>query len=110
MPSVSVSCVRMATSVADPGGATINRARRQSGATLWAERALVGSDGRTTPMSAHGQPPGSEINVDVSERGAREQRSNRRLFMQLQAFGGCVEPKPLVSVLEASRLDAVLYA
>ncbi|MFZ1059379.1 MAG: chlorite dismutase family protein [Candidatus Rokuibacteriota bacterium] len=50
-----------------------------------------------------------EIKVEVQERGAKGQRSDRRLWMQLQAFGGCGDPKPLVRALEASRLEAVLY-
>jgi chlorite dismutase len=29
--------------------------------------------------------------------------------MQLHVFGGCLDPKPLVRALEASRLEAVLY-
>jgi chlorite dismutase len=50
-----------------------------------------------------------EIKIEVQERGAKGQRSDRRLWMQLQAFGGCGDPKPLVRALEASRLEAVLY-
>ena len=52
---------------------------------------------------------GDEIKVDVRERGANQQTSDRRLFMQLQAFGGCTDVKPLVRALEASRIEAVLY-
>src|SRR5205823_1671732 len=37
------------------------------------------------------------------------QVADRRLFMQLHVFGGCTDPKPLVSALEGSRLAAVLY-
>ena len=48
--------------------------------------------------------------VDVRERGANQQVSERRLWMQLQVFGGCADPKPLVSALEAARVEAVLYA
>lgn len=47
--------------------------------------------------------------VDVQERGANQQASDRRLFMQLQAFGACLDPKPLVRALESSRIEAVLY-
>ena len=47
---------------------------------------------------------------DISERGANRQVSDRRLFMQLQAFGGCAEPKALQAALERSQLEAVLYA
>jgi hypothetical protein len=53
--------------------------------------------------------PGDDVKVDVRERGANQQAAERRLFMQLQAFGGCADAKPLVRALEASRLEAVLY-
>jgi hypothetical protein len=58
------------------------------------------------------QPPPvhGKAKLDVRERGANAQTSERRLFMQLQSFGGCVDPKPLVAALERSRLEAVLYA
>jgi Chlorite dismutase len=58
--------------------------------------------------SGHGKPDG--VTVDVAERGANGQTSNRRLFMQLQAFGGSGEPKALAASLERSQIDAVLYA
>jgi Chlorite dismutase len=51
-----------------------------------------------------------DVKVDVHERGAGAQSADHRLFMQLQAFGGCTDPKPLARALEASRLEAVLYA
>ncbi len=47
--------------------------------------------------------------IDVQERGAKGQTSDRRLWMQLQVFGGCPDAKPLVWALEATRLEAVLY-
>jgi chlorite dismutase len=47
--------------------------------------------------------------IDVREHGANEQVSERRLFMQLQAFGGCLDAKPLVRALEAGRVDGALY-
>jgi hypothetical protein len=47
--------------------------------------------------------------IDVREHGANEQVSERRLFMQLQAFGGCLDTKPLVRALEAGRVDGALY-
>lgn len=50
------------------------------------------------------------VKVDVQERGARGQSSSRRLYMQLQVFGGCADPKPLVHALEGGRAEAVLYA
>jgi Chlorite dismutase len=51
-----------------------------------------------------------EVKVDVQERGARGQTSNRRLYMQLQVFGGCADAKPLIRALEAGRGETVLYA
>lgn len=51
-----------------------------------------------------------EGKIDVRERGSNQQASDRRLYVQLQAFGGCLDPKPLAGALEASGLEAVLYA
>ncbi len=48
--------------------------------------------------------------VDVSERGAGGKTSTRRLFVQLHAFTGAPDPKPLAAVLEESGIEAVLYA
>jgi chlorite dismutase len=52
---------------------------------------------------------GDDGTIDVRERGARQQVSERRLWMQLQVFRGCGDPKPLVRALESSRTEAVLY-
>ena len=52
---------------------------------------------------------GEGVSVDVRERGAGQQGLDRRLFVQLQAFGGCLDAKPLVRALEAAALEAVLY-
>ena len=53
---------------------------------------------------------GDETRIDVQERGANQQASSHRLFMQLQVLGGCLDAKPLVRALEASRIEAVLYS
>ena len=50
-----------------------------------------------------------DTRIDVQEHGAGGHVSSRRLYMQLQVVTGCLDPKPLVSALEASRLEAVLY-
>jgi len=50
-----------------------------------------------------------DVTVDVRERGANQQSVDRRLFMQLQAFGGCPDSKPLVHALETGGAEAVLY-
>src|SRR5262249_57542599 len=47
--------------------------------------------------------------IDVQEHGADRQTSERRLFMQLSAFGGCLDAKPLQRALESSRIEATLY-
>ena len=52
---------------------------------------------------------GDEVRIDVRERGANQQTTDRRLFMQLLALGGCADPKPLVRALESAGIEAVLY-
>jgi len=47
---------------------------------------------------------------DLLERGANQQTSTRRLFMQLQVYGGCADPKPLSAALGAAGVESVLYA
>jgi chlorite dismutase len=47
--------------------------------------------------------------IDVRERGANQQLSDRRLYMQLQVLTGATDSKPLVGALETSGLEAVLY-
>ena len=47
--------------------------------------------------------------VDVREKGANQQVSDRRLFVQLQVWTGCLDGKPLVGAMEASRIEGVLY-
>ena len=50
---------------------------------------------------------------DLSEKGGikngQPQRSDERLFMQLLAFGGCSEMRPLADALAASGVSGVLY-
>ena len=50
---------------------------------------------------------------DLSERGGvkngEPQRSDRRLFMQFLAFGGCENTRPLVEAAAAGRFSGVLY-
>jgi len=50
-----------------------------------------------------------EIKADVRERGANQQFSERRLWMQLHVYGGCADTKPVVRALEAGRVEAALY-
>jgi Chlorite dismutase len=58
--------------------------------------------------AAPGMP--GEARADVAEHGANQQTSDRRLFMQLQAFGGVHDAKALVAALERAQVDGVLYA
>jgi chlorite dismutase len=50
---------------------------------------------------------------DLAEKGGvkngQPQRSDRRLFMQLLAFGGCPDVRPLVDALSGSGVAGVLY-
>jgi chlorite dismutase len=50
---------------------------------------------------------------DLSEKGGikngQPQRSDERLFMQLLAFGGCSDTRPLADALAASGVSGVLY-
>lgn len=43
-------------------------------------------------------------------RGGVQQVSDRRLFMQLLAFGGCAATPGLIRALDASEMEGVLYA
>ena len=52
---------------------------------------------------------GDDGKADVRERGANQQFSDRRLWLQLQTFGGARDTKPLVRALEASGLEGALY-
>lgn len=47
--------------------------------------------------------------VDVREKGAAQQASDRRLFLQLLVWSGCPDGKPLVAALERSRIEGALY-
>lgn len=70
----------------------------------------------TRPPGAGAAVPGpSPIEApDLSEKGGikdgRRQSLDRRLYMQLLAWGSCADAEPLVAALRASGLDAVLYA
>ncbi|HEX4134008.1 MAG TPA: chlorite dismutase family protein [Bryobacteraceae bacterium] len=51
--------------------------------------------------------------LDIREKGGlrqgQPQISNRRLFMQLLAFGGVTEPEVLITALRQSGMEGVLY-
>lgn len=60
------------------------------------------------PPAAVGAPGNGEP-LDLAERGARGQRSERRLFAQLLVFGGCSALAPLIQSLETEAIQGVLY-
>lgn len=70
------------------------------------------ADQEKPASSRSGGPPETE-ELDLREKGGRRggerQTSDRRLFMQLHAFGGCTNLDPLAEALDSSGLDAVLY-
>jgi chlorite dismutase len=51
--------------------------------------------------------------IDISEKGrtgdGRSLSTDRRLFMQLLAYGHCADVTPLVSALSEAQVDGVLY-
>ena len=51
----------------------------------------------------------AETKIDVQERGAGGQVLDRRLYMQLQVYGGCADPEPLAAALEKAGVEAALY-
>ena len=58
-------------------------------------------------------PDNELMDIDISEKGrspdGRVISSDRRLFMQLLAFGGCTDSEDVKGVLASNKIDAVLY-
>jgi hypothetical protein len=56
---------------------------------------------------------GNELQTEIQERSVSQngtqQRLNRRLFMQLHAFGGCHDASVLIGTVKHSDLECVLY-
>lgn len=52
--------------------------------------------------------------IDISEKGRDENgrilTADRRLFMQLLAYGGCPDVTPLIHALQQAEIQGVLYA
>jgi len=61
---------------------------------------------------AQAQPP-QQAPLDIREKGGpkngQPQFSDRRLFMQIQAFGNCGDPAPLITALASCGLEGALY-
>lgn len=49
------------------------------------------------------------LKIDVREQGARGQILDRRLFLQLQAFGNCTDATPVIRVLEQGSHEVAVY-
>src|SRR5207342_62773 len=65
--------------------------------------------GVTTPAQARRGPEPPDISEKGGMKNGQPQRSDERLFMQLLAFGGCGDSRPLAEALAASGLTSVLY-
>lgn len=67
----------------------------------------------TERHSAAGATTAERGAPDLSEKGGpidgRPQSLDRRLFMQLTAFGGCLDWEPVAKALGGSGIEAVLY-
>ncbi len=61
------------------------------------------------PAGARKGPPAPDLSEKGGARGGQPQRSDERLFMQLLAFGGCRDPKPLIRALQHEAVPGVLY-
>src|SRR5262245_5308645 len=53
------------------------------------------------------QPP--DLSVKGGLKNGQPQRSDERLFMQLVAFGGCADPRPLGDALGRAGIHGVVY-
>ena len=65
-------------------------------------------------MSTHPGPQQSEQPLDIREKGGRregvQQTCDRRLFMQLLAFGDCEDAEAAGRALQATQLEGAVYA
>lgn len=65
-------------------------------------------------MSTHPGSQPTEQPLDIREKGGRregvQQTSDRRLFMQLLAFGDCDDADGAARALESAQLEGVVYA
>jgi chlorite dismutase len=62
------------------------------------------------PGEIQEQRGGQPAAVDVRERGGGQRVSTRRLFLQLQVFGGCQDEKSLIAAFESTGAEVVVYA
>lgn len=70
----------------------------------------MSGDATSAPVPSGPPDPSPRVAMDVAERGANQQTSARRLFMQLQVFSGCGDVRGAAAALEDRGLEGVLYA
>jgi hypothetical protein len=63
----------------------------------------------TTPAQTRRGPEPPDISEKGGMKDGQPQRSDQRLFMQLIAFGGCADARPLASALAQAQIAGVLY-
>ena len=61
------------------------------------------------PAETRRGPEPPDISEKGGMKGGQPQRSDRRLFMQLLAFGGCPDARPLADALSRADTTGVLY-
>ena len=61
------------------------------------------------PIQPRRGPEPPDLRETGGLRNGEPQRADTRLFMQLQAWGGCTAVAPLIEALEASGLQGALY-
>src|ERR1041385_9028928 len=62
-----------------------------------------------TPERARRGPEPPDLSEKGGMKNGQPQRSDERLFMQLLAFSGCPDARPLASALERAGFPGVLY-
>src|SRR4029079_16623969 len=65
--------------------------------------------GVTTPAQTRRGPEPPDISEKGGMKDGLPQRSDRRLFMQFLAFGGCHDATPLGDALARGKVSGVLY-
>ena len=63
----------------------------------------------THPTEARRGPEPPDLSEKGGMKDGQPQRSNERLFMQLMAFGGCTDTRPLGQALAKAGIGGVLY-
>jgi chlorite dismutase len=67
------------------------------------------ADTTATPERTRRGPEPPDLSEKGGVKNGEQQRSDRRLFMQMLAFGECPDAAPLAAALEAAGISGVLY-